>query len=72
MAFYQTTLTICLHDDLALNQQHKTLYQQTLIYLYHDKALYQPTLKICLHDDLALNHQTIIICIMISLYQQIL
>ena len=66
----------CLHDDLALNQQHsynlhhdRTL-QQTFIYLHHDKALYQPTLKICLHDDLALNHQTIIYLHHDSLYQR--
>ena len=44
MAFYKTTLKICLHDDLALNQQHSyisvhhdmSIYQQTLIYLHHD------------------------------------
>ena len=32
MTLYQTTLKICLHDDLALSQQ-------TLLYQHHDITL---------------------------------
>ena len=39
MTFYQMTLTICLHDDLAFNQQHTPIYC-IMIRHFTNKLLY--------------------------------